>query len=110
MSLLALLGPLLISALIQEADDGSKDLRGIAVSAVLILPFAGLKLAFHIDEAALAQIPAHVLGGLAEARYAMPLRFLDALARVPVRIGLVSGDREIADRAALPLPDLGIPA
>ncbi|ODR93450.1 hypothetical protein AUC69_04415 [Methyloceanibacter superfactus] len=78
------------------------DLRGVALLALLVLPFAGLQLAFQINLRALLQILLGDLGqALVEDHDAMPLRALAPLARRLVAPAVAGGDPQIDDGPAI---------
>src|SRR3546814_13356975 len=78
------------------------DLGRIAVLPVLVLPFAGLELAFDIDLAALAQIAfGHIGKTFAEDRDRMPFGLFLALAGVAVLPRFGRGDAPIDNLAAV---------
>ena len=73
---------------------------GVAVLAVLVLPFAGLQFAFDVDFGAFFQILADNFRQLAEEHDAMPFGFFFLFAGVFVFPGLGSRQRDISHGVA----------
>src|SRR5690606_28019855 len=83
------------------AKGAQRDFGRVAVIAALVLPFAGLQLAFDIDLGAFFQ----VLLGHADQRFGidrdrMPLGAFLALAGIAVLPGFRGGDAQVGDLAA----------
>src|SRR3546814_3843455 len=82
-------------------SDWSSDVCSSDLLPVLVLPFAGLELAFDIDLAALAQIAfGHIGKTFAEDRDRMPFGLFLALAGVAVLPRFGRGDAQIDHLAA----------
>src|SRR3546814_130358 len=83
-------------------SDWSSDVCSSDLLPVLVLPFAGLELAFDIDLAALAQIAfGHIGKTFAEDRDRMPFGLFLALAGVAVLPRFGRGDAQIDHLAAV---------
>src|SRR5262245_26646529 len=86
------------------------DLGGVAVLAVLVLPFAGLQRAFEVNLRAFLEVLLDDLAEpLVEDHHPVPLGLLAPLPGRLVAPGLAGGDAQIGDRPAiLGAPDLRI--